>query len=61
MMNKQRRFFAMSGAIFFAFCGLLVFIVGRNAHLLSIIPSLGILMIVGGVIAAVFLFLSLPR
>jgi len=61
MTNKQRRFFAMSGATFFVFCGLLVFIVGRSVYPLSIIAGLGILMIVGGLMAAVFLFLSLPR
>lgn len=61
MTNERRRFFAMSGAIFFAFCGLLTFIVGHNAHHLSIMSGLGILMIVGGLIAAVFLFLNLPK
>jgi len=61
MTNKQRRFFAMSGATFFVFCGLLVFIVGHNTYPLSIIAGLGILMILGGLMAAVFLFLNLPR
>ena len=61
MTNKRRRFFAMSGAIFFAFCGFLIFIVGRNVQTMSIIPGLGILMILGGLLAVVFLFLSLPR
>ncbi len=60
MTYKQRRFFAMSGAICFAFCGLLVFFVGRHARLVSILSALGILMIIGGLIAAVFLLVSLP-
>ena len=61
MTNRQRYFFATSGAVFFIFCGLLVFIVGHNAYPLSIISGLGILMILGGLIAVVFLFLNLPK
>ena len=61
MTNKQRRFFALSGTACFTFFGSLVFFVGHIAHLASSISSLGILMLVGGLLAAVFLCVSLPR
>lgn len=57
---KRRLFFSTSGAIFFALCGLLVLLVGLNFHV-GLIRTIGVLMIVGGLIAVIFLILYLPR
>jgi len=60
-MDPKRRFiFVTGGAVFFALCGLLVFLVGLNFHL-GLIRTIGVLMILGGLMATIFLFLYLPR
>lgn len=60
MFFQRRWLFATSGAIFFALCGLLVLLVGLNFHL-GLIRTIGVLMIIGGLMAVIFLFLYLPR
>jgi len=56
-MSFQRRLlFATSGAIFFALCGLLVFLIGLNFRL-ELIRTIGVLMILGGLMATIVLFL----
>lgn len=60
MSTKQRLLFATSGAIFFALCGLLVLLIGLNLHE-GLIRTIGVLMMIGGLMAVIFLVLYLPR
>lgn len=60
MFLQRRLLFATSGAIFFALCGLLVLLVGLNFHV-GLIRTIGVLMMIGGLMAVIFLVLYLPK
>lgn len=61
MPPKRRLLFAVSGSLLGTLCGLCVFLLGLDFHFAGIIQNIGILMIIGGVIATVFLLFTLPR
>ncbi len=61
MPFKQRLLVAMSGSMTFSLCGLFIFLASRYFHLIRIIATLSILMVLGGLIAAIVLFLYYVR
>jgi hypothetical protein len=57
MSFRQRMLIVMSGSTTFSLCGLCIFLASRYFHLIRIITTLSILMILGGLIATVVIFL----
>ena len=55
---KKRVFIAVCGTLFFALCGGIVFLIGLYFHLPGIVRLIGIMMILGGLIGAIFLVIT---